>query len=70
VHEEDQFYLRIDLYYLIKIKEMLGFYLLISLRDNNSNSNGANKLLNLLDVACSIKDNKLIFDKNKCYCKP
>ncbi len=49
---------------------MLGFYLLVNLRDNNSNSNGANKLLNLFGVACSIKDNKLIFDKNKCYCKP
>ncbi len=50
---------------------MLVFcYLLINLRDNNSNSNGANKLLNLLDVACSIINNKLIFDKNKYYCKP
>jgi hypothetical protein len=57
VHEEDQFYLQIVLYYLIEIKEMLVFcYLLINLRDNNSNSNGANKLLNLLDVACSIKN--------------
>ncbi len=49
----------------IKNKSNLSFFnYLIHLRDNNSNSNGVNKLLNLLDVSCPIQNHQLIFKKN------
>lgn len=55
-HGEDRFYLRIVLYYLNKRKSSrsISSNEFHGLRDNNSNSYGANRLLNLLDTALSI----------------